>query len=159
MNTIPLFKRSMLLSVRPEYASRILSGEKTVELRRRFPMSEAIGATAFIYSSSPVRAVLCKATISDVKNLALTTLWRRHGATACISRKDFHDYFSGLDRGYAVLLKDVVALDSAVTAAELERLIDFVPPQSFRYLDEQFNSLLSDGGIQAPDRYQRRNRA
>jgi predicted transcriptional regulator len=39
-----------------QYAAKILDGEKTVELRRRFPDSGSVGATLFIYSSSPIRA-------------------------------------------------------------------------------------------------------
>src|SRR3979411_1496989 len=35
-------------------ASKILDGRKTVELRKRFPEVGTIGATALIYSSSPL---------------------------------------------------------------------------------------------------------
>jgi predicted transcriptional regulator len=58
MDALPEFKRDVLVSIRPFYASKILTGHKTVELRRKFPEVGAVGATALIYSSSPVSAVV-----------------------------------------------------------------------------------------------------
>ena len=44
----------VLMSIRPQYAEAILSGEKTVELRRRRPSFSA-GTTVLIYSSAPLQ--------------------------------------------------------------------------------------------------------
>ena len=41
MDAVPEFRRDVLVSIRPFYASKILNGHKTVELRRRFPESLA----------------------------------------------------------------------------------------------------------------------
>ncbi|CAN0590793.1 unnamed protein product, partial [Ectocarpus sp. 12 AP-2014] len=50
--------RDVVLSIRPKYSSRIIAGEKTVELRRRFPASAPKGTIAYIYSTSPERAMV-----------------------------------------------------------------------------------------------------
>ena len=55
---IPQFRRDVLVSVRSIYASKILHGQKTVELRRKFPEVGATGALVLIYSSRPVSAVV-----------------------------------------------------------------------------------------------------
>jgi predicted transcriptional regulator len=58
MDAIPDFTRDLLVSLHPRHASNILSGEKTVELRRRFPERHMRGALALIYSTSPVQAIV-----------------------------------------------------------------------------------------------------
>ena len=69
MDAIFEIKRDVLMSIRPQYASKILDGRKTVELRRKFPEVGAIGATVLIYSSSPVKAIVGTARIKKVAKL------------------------------------------------------------------------------------------
>jgi ASCH domain len=73
--TFPIFgddifppKRDVVLSVRPQYSSKILEGKKTVELRRRFPVSAPRGTVAYIYSTSPIRAMVGCTEIENVIN-------------------------------------------------------------------------------------------
>src|SRR5438132_6873311 len=107
MDAIPEFTRRVLVSIRPLYASKILDGEKTVELRRRFPEINSTGATAIIYSSSPVRAIVGYARIKCALKLPVSTIWSEHGVAACISRADFDTYFTGLGFGFAIRFESV----------------------------------------------------
>ena len=66
MDAIPEFTRDLLVSLHPRHASNILSGEKTVELRRRFPEQHMRGALALIYSTTPVQAIVGVARIRHV---------------------------------------------------------------------------------------------
>jgi predicted transcriptional regulator len=159
MNTIPLFRRDILVSIRPTYANKILSGQKTVELRRKFPHLSAIGVTALIYSTSPVQAIVGYARIKDVLHLPIPQIWREHGDAAGIAKRDFDAYFEGVDYGFAILLEDARTLKHQLRAVELQNELGFVPPQSFRYVDEGYTSLLSDERLQTTCRYQRRYRA
>jgi hypothetical protein len=65
MDALPEFRRDVLVSIRPNFASKILDGDKTVELRRKFPEVGAMGMTALIYSSSPVSAIVGYARFDD----------------------------------------------------------------------------------------------
>jgi predicted transcriptional regulator len=159
MGEKPPFRRDLLVSIRPKYASKIIAGEKTVELRRRFPEAEATGAIALLYSSSPVRAVVGYARIRSVLRLPVSKIWREHGSDACISKKEFNAYFVGLKFGYAILLEDIKLLKKQLKASDLQKEFGIVPPQSYRYLHEDYTSLLSNGRIQYSDRHKRRHRA
>jgi predicted transcriptional regulator len=160
MNTMPLFKRDILVSIRPTYASKILDGHKTVELRRRFPEVSAVGATILIYSTSPVQAIVGYARIKNVLRLPIAQIWEIYGTAACIAAEHFDAYFDGLDYGFAILLEDVKTLNRQFKAAELKNQFGFVPPQSFRYLDEVYTSyLLSDERLQTPYRHERHHRS
>ncbi|MCA3260992.1 MAG: ASCH domain-containing protein [Telmatospirillum sp.] len=159
MNSRTTFKRDILVSIRPAYAAKILSGHKTVELRRKFPEASAIGTTALIYSTSPVQAIVGYARINNVLRLPVEQIWRNHGDAACIELSDFNAYFTGLKYGFAILLDRVKTLKRRLNALELKDEFGFVPPQSFRYLDEGYTSLLRNERLQTPNRYQHRYRA
>jgi predicted transcriptional regulator len=150
--------KDFLVSVRPQYAAKILDGEKTVELRRRFPDSGSVGATVFIYSSSPIRAIVGRAKIKDVQKLSVSEIWKAHSDAACISRKDFYRYFSGVKFGFAIMLAAVKPM-TRVTASDLESQFGIVPPQSYRYVAKNFLSLIADEQFQAAGRYKHSDRA
>ncbi len=150
--------KDFLVSVRPQYAAKLLDGKKTVELRRRFPASGSAGATVFIYSSSPIRALVGRAKIKDVQKLSVPEIWKAHADAACISRKDFYRYFSGVKFGFAIMLGAVVPM-TLVTASDLESQFGIVPPQSYRYVAKNFLSLIADEQFQAAGGYKHSDRA
>jgi predicted transcriptional regulator len=152
-------RRDFLVSIRPQYVARILAGQKTVELRRRFPESVSVGTMAYIYSTSPVRAVVGCAKIKEVQRLTVADIWKEHADAACISRRDFYNYFSGTKFGFAILLGAVKAMRNQLTACELESQFGIVPPQSYRYVTERFISLLDDEPFQITYRHSHSNRA
>src|SRR5262245_61584652 len=148
------FRRDVLVSVRPIYASKILEGKKTVELRRRFS-STGIGSIVLIYSSSPVRAVVGYARIKDVQKLPIAKIWKHYGNRACIAKKEFDAYFSGLSVGFAILLESVTALKTHFKARDLEAKFGIVAPQSYRYVPNICVALLDDEQqFQTSDRYE-----
>lgn len=157
--TLPPLKRHLMVSIRPEYALKILDGEKTVELRRRFPEATATGATALIYSSSPVSALVGSARIREVFKLPVAQLWRTHGTAACISKAHFNDYFSGVASGFAIILENVVQFERHLSVDVLKGEYGVVPPQSYRYVDGLMDQIINDERLQAPYRHQRRHRA
>jgi predicted transcriptional regulator len=152
-------KRDVLFSIHPFYADKILDGQKTVELRRKFPEFGTSGSTALIYATSPVRAVVGTARIKTVFRLSLSKLWKAHGAAACIARGDFDGYFAGQDYGFAIMLDSAKQLKSQLAASVLEVEFGIVPPQSYRYLDEERVALLTDGRLQTIGRYKRSDSA
>lgn len=151
--------RNVLVSIRPTYASRILNGEKTVELRRRFPEVGVVGAVILIYSCSPVQAIVGYARIKHVLKLPVQKIWNEHGEAARISRGEFDQYFLNLKDGYAILLEGAGRLKREVNLAHLVEQFGIVPPQSYRYVTQECSSLLINDQFQASDRYKHHNRS
>jgi predicted transcriptional regulator/DNA-binding XRE family transcriptional regulator len=137
-------RREIILSIKPTYSEKILEGVKTVELRRRFPMSAGQGATAYIYSTSPVRALVGLAEIIDVERLPIAALWRQHGGSASIRKRDFDAYFSGLREGYALKISNARPLSRPLDLAELKERFGFKAPQSFLYAKPSLQRALQD---------------
>jgi predicted transcriptional regulator len=152
-------KRYVLFSIRPFYAEKIISGNKTVELRRKFPEFGAAGSTALIYSTSPVSAITGIARIKSVFKLPLSKLWAAHGEAAYIAKNDFNGYFAGQSYGFAIILDSARQLKQQITASDLETEFGIVPPQSYRYIAEERIALLNDGRLQTASRYERRDSA
>jgi predicted transcriptional regulator len=152
-------RQDFLVSIRPQYVAKILAGQKTVELRRRFPEAVSVGTMAYIYSTSPVRAVVGFAKIKEVQRLTVADIWKEHADAACITRRELYNYFSGTKFGFAILLSAVKAMRNQLTACELESQFGIVPPQSYRYVTARFISLLNDEPFQATHRHSHSNRA
>lgn len=153
MATTDMLERDIVMSVRPIYASKIVDGIKTVELRRRFTKGAATGTVVLIYSSSPVQAIVGYAQIKEVHCLPIRAIWQNFSAAACINRQDFDQYFSGVKYGNAIVLENARRFNKCIEIADLQANFDFVPPQSFRYLGTEFLSLLRDERLQIPYRH------
>lgn len=149
--TIPC--RDVVLSIRPQHAEKILTGDKTVELRRRFVGEVGAGSLALIYTTSPVRALTGSAEIQEVQKLPVKDLWQRHRVAACLPRGDFDAYFEGLEYGYAILLSRPKQLVRPVELAELRKRFGFAPPQSFQYAPQRLRGLVEHERPQDPNRH------
>lgn len=134
--------RDVVFSIKPEYSRKIVSGEKTIELRRRFPMSVPPGTTALIYETSPTRALSGIAEIGDVHRRSPEEIWKSFGDQACIARKDFDAYFTGVDRAFAIELRHARSLPRPLLLSELRDRFSFEPPQSFLYATPKMREAL-----------------
>ena len=136
--------RDVVLSIRPKFSSRIISGEKTVELRRRFPVSVPKGTIAYIYATSPERAMVAVAEISSVRKLAIEEIWCRYADVAYIERPEFERYFEGLEKGFALEFANVRPFETPVDLTNLRERFGFEPPQSFLYAKQDLRKALKD---------------
>lgn len=137
-------QRDVVLSIKPVYSEKILEGRKTVELRRRFPVSAPSGAIAYIYATSPVKAMVGVAEISDILKLPIEQIWREFEASASIERDKFDKYFEGLSEGYALVFDDVKSFSRPLPLSELREKFGFEPPQSFLYAKRDLRKALRD---------------
>jgi predicted transcriptional regulator len=135
-------RRDVVFSIKPDYCDKIVAGTKTIELRRRFPMSVPKGTTALIYATSPTRALLGIAEIGKVYRCSPEEIWQTFADRACIGRKDFDSYFEGVERGYAIEFKRARRLRRALELSELRDRFNFEPPQSFLYATPQMREAL-----------------
>jgi predicted transcriptional regulator/DNA-binding XRE family transcriptional regulator len=135
-------KRDVVLSVRPHYSDKIFRGIKTVELRRRFPVAAPCGITAYIYSTSPIRAMVGSAEIKDIVRLPVAVIWKKYGKMAQIDRSDFDEYFFGLKEGFALKIANARSFARPIDLSELRRRFGFEPPQSFLYATHTLRTAL-----------------
>ena len=137
----------LLLSIRPEYATKIFNQTKTVELRRVRPRLLNEGDRVVVYVSSPEKAVVGSFKVDNIVEKPVTELWGEVEKLAGISHEDFYDYYYGVRLGVGIFLKDIHRFSQPVELHRLRnKLPNLKPPQSFRYLTvNQFNIVTSLG--------------
>ena len=125
----------LLLSIRPEYATKIFNHTKTVELRRVRPRLLNEGDLVVIYVSSPEKAVVGSFNVDNIVEKPIADLWEEVENIAGISHEEFYDYYKGVKVGVGIFLKDIHRFSQPVELHRLRnKLPNLKPPQSFRYL-------------------------
>ena len=131
----------LLLSIRPEYAQKIINGTKTVELRRVRTRLKA-GDLVLLYISSPEKALVGSFEVEQVIEFenspkALKEFWNEVKNKAGIEQHKFYRYYQGASVGVGIYIKK---LEIFPRRLELERLRkqlpSLKPPQNYRYLKE-----------------------
>jgi predicted transcriptional regulator len=131
----------ILISVKRKYVTRMLAGEKTIELRRRL-LRVNPGTRVWIYSTAPDCLVEALATVSRIVGASPERLWQKYRKKVGVSRAEFRTYFANRKVGYAVVLRDIRALPTAVGLADLRRGSGpFQPPQFFKRLQHDSPTL------------------
>ena len=130
-------ERMVVLSLKPRFAEAILSGVKTVELRRTEPKI-VVPTRALLYASTPVRALVGTCIIDSIRSADLATLWDEFGSRSDLCHREFLQYFVGVDRGTALTLSQPRAFGQQVPLEDLRaQPKGFRPPQSFSYIDTE----------------------
>lgn len=136
---------NILMSIKPKYAEKILKGEKTAEFRRKMYSSIKKGDQAFIYSSSPQKALVGKFIIDEAISDTVENLWKLKGEEGCISYEEFMKYYDGTSSGYCLVLKEIIAFSAPIKLENLRMQIkNFKVPQSWRYLQSDELSVISN---------------
>ena len=128
----------LLLSIRPEYASKIFDGTKKVELRRVRTRLKS-GDLVVVYVTSPEKALVGSFEVEDVivKDLPkeLNNLWEQVEEQAGLERKQFNSYYAGARVGIGIFLKNIQKFPKPLELASLRKQLPNIrPPQSYRYL-------------------------
>jgi predicted transcriptional regulator len=127
-------RRTLVLSLHPRFADSILTGSKTVELRRQRVATPA-GTPVILYASSPVMAVVGTALVADVHIAEPDEVWRQFHRDLGLSREEFVRYTQGVVHASALRLTAVDSLALPVPLAHLRASQPFNPPQSYYYLN------------------------
>jgi len=121
----------VLLSIKPEFADRILNGDKHFEFRKAV-FKNADVKTVVIYATKPVGKVIGEFDIAEVLEGTPNKLWKVTREYAGISKAFFEEYFEGRDTAYAIRVQRPTRYSRPLDLTEL--LPRGVAPQSFQYL-------------------------
>lgn len=126
--------RTLLLSIRPEHADKIFSGDKTMELRRTRPKVGS-GDWVLVYVSSPRRELVGAFEVSGLTEATPHMLWHKAKGEAAVTRDQFTDYFADASRAFGIGVARAATFTVPITLQQLRTYLPgFHPPQSYRYL-------------------------
>ena len=124
----------ILISLHPRHCDNLVSGRKTVELRRR-KMAVRPGTRVWIYSTRPRACIEAYAIVEAVFSGPHEELWEAYGDKVAVSRGEFDHYLAGTVDAHAIVLGKVTPLNPSIKLKELRRrLAGFHPPQFFKWL-------------------------
>ena len=119
----------ILLSIKPEYADKILSGIKAYEYRKHIAQKEV--DTIIIYATAPNELILGEVEVLGTLAMKKTPLWEKTKYSAGISRQKYREYFRESSIAYAYVLGKATKYETPKTLADVG-----LPhaPQSFVYI-------------------------
>lgn len=120
-----------ILSIKPIYANQILAGTKKVEFRKR-KFKENV-RRVYIYASVPVKQIVGYFTFTKMDEDTPANLWKKYKNVGGIAEKDFFNYYANNESGCALVIKTVIPFEQWKSPNDF--IDDFVPPQSYVYLD------------------------
>jgi len=128
--------RNALISVKPRFVQSILSGEKTVELRRR-KMNLSAGSKLWIYTTLPKACVEVMATIDMIEFGTPDLIWEKYSNKICITKEEFDSYVIGCKQVSAISLELIEKINHPPDLSFLRSKVDnFHPPQFFKKLPD-----------------------
>lgn len=121
-----------MLSIKPEYVKKIVSGEKKYEYRKHAAKCKV--EKIVIYSCAPEKSVVGEVIVKGILAKSKSSLWETTKEHGGISRAKYREYFADSKTAYAYELGDVTVYDKP------KSLLDYgikSAPQSFVYLNAE----------------------
>lgn len=126
----------LLISIKEKYVTEIVSGRKTIELRKSKPKVQD-GDTVIIYSTQPKKAVTAIATVQNILCLTPSQMWNDYSSKLGISKCEYDEYYKKCKNAIGIELINVTELDAEILLSAIKLIHPrFTPPQTFKYLDK-----------------------
>lgn len=127
----------VLLSIKPEYAEKILSGQKRYEFRKAIFKNTDV-RTVVIYATMPVGKIVGEFDFDEVLSDTPQAIWKETQEFSGITKQFFNLYFYGRRTAHAIKVREARRYDEPIS------LVDVIPsgaaPQSYCYLREGLSS-------------------
>lgn len=124
----------LLISVKPEFANKIISKHKLIELRKNMPKAQ-IGDFVLIYSTVPDKAIIGFARIENIIERSPNTMWNEFSDKLGIDKFRFDEYYLNYKRAIGLELSYVCKLKTRISLKDIKSMYPkFSPPQTYRYI-------------------------
>ena len=122
---------NLLISIKPEFVKKILSGEKKYEFRRTIFRQKV--DKIYIYSTAPDKLIVGYFDFEEIIEDTPSNLWDKFNKCGGISKESFFDYYEGKEIGYAIKIGKLHIFPKPIDVSSLE---NFRAPQSFCYIED-----------------------
>ena len=122
----------ILLSIKPEYSKKILSGEKKYEFRRQKPKENF--EVVFVYESSPSKSIVGYFSVKKIISGSPNKIWKKCKRYGGIEKENYLAYCENKNIIHAIEIDKIFEFDSPIDPFEIHT--NFKPPQNFSYLEK-----------------------
>jgi len=132
---------NVLISVKPKYVYRMLSGEKSIEIRRRY-IKIPDGTLLWVYATLPLGCILAVAVVECSMFDKPHKIWSRYASQIGVEAEEFAAYVKNCDKISAIKINSISKIEPSIPLSMLKSKIKgFHPPQFMTRLHKD-NSLL-----------------
>ncbi|MDR0218529.1 MAG: ASCH domain-containing protein [Enterobacteriaceae bacterium] len=124
----------VLLSIKPEFAEKILNGTKKYEFRKGIFKNTSVRSVV-IYATMPIGRIVGEFDIENIIEDEPEVVWHKTYEHAGISKQFFDSYFDKKKKAFAIKIGNVKKYSTPISLNEMGNNI--VAPQSYRYLPAQ----------------------
>lgn len=118
---------NLLMSVKPEFAERIFSGDKRIEIRRAAMATKWVGQRVAIYATRPICALVGEATIQSVERGVPAQFWEKYQSELGCNKEQFDQYTAQSVSITAIRLQEVRSYREAVPMTQIAQLLGNQP--------------------------------
>jgi predicted transcriptional regulator len=117
------------LSIKHIYAERIISGVKTIELRKR-PIGMSLGDLVLLYETSPDSIIRGGFIADKTVSLSVSKMWDQYGSMMGVEKEFYDSYFDDCEVAYGTLVYKNFGF-CGLSLDQIYKLCPgFVPPQA-----------------------------
>jgi len=122
----------LLMSMKANFAEKIMNGSKSIEIRKRFSDKWA-HHDVVLYASKPTGSLVGRATVNSITKGRPDILWSRFGERIGCERWEFDAYVGDAKEITAIEFKNVSRYERSLPVSEISNLLHqkLTPPQSF----------------------------
>jgi predicted transcriptional regulator len=129
------------MSIKPRYSHKIITQNKTIEIRKKIGKYFNQNEYVFIYSSHPDKKIIGFFQIDSIISFDNNHIDDDILVKSCLTKDELLGYINN-KTGYGIKIKNVKNIQP-ITLHELKyNFKDFTPPQSFRYIDSSMLDFL-----------------
>lgn len=121
-------KDHVIISIKPEYAEKILNGEKRIEYRKKIP---ACYNHFYLYATSPIQKIIGYVGRHGTINGTIENIWEATKDYSGITHEEYLKYFK--NKGYAKGIELIFPHRFKNPISLIELGIE-TPPQMYRYI-------------------------
>jgi predicted transcriptional regulator len=121
---------NLLISIKPKYTKKIISGEKKFEYRKKLFKNDI--QMIFIYSSSPEKKIIGYFKYAGYSFGIPADIWEETKHLSGITETEYKTYFLNKEIAFAIKINDLVVYKNPIDPYTLNN--NFWPPQSFMYI-------------------------
>ena len=103
-------KKYLFISVKPEFANKILTREKCIELRKIKPHVSS-GDYVIIYASSPKKCVIGFGEIKQIIETTPEQMWKKYSKVLGIDEPRFYSYYKDKNKAIGIEIGTIKSIN------------------------------------------------
>jgi predicted transcriptional regulator len=118
---------NLIISIKPQFVQKILTGEKKYEFRRRIYKQDV--DKIYIYQTLPNQGIIAYFTPGEIIKDTPENLWNKFSNLSGTTKEHLLDYLHDLDEAYAIEITNLKVYDEPFIPKDIKA------PQSYKYID------------------------